>query len=106
MDDVEDDLALVDLDGVVDELAAVGVAAPDAEVGVVAHSAACPRDVTAADRLDLLGREVLLQLVRLEQLREVVAHRRHRLLLDLDRPVAGRRSRRGSFCRHVGSIAG
>src|SRR6476620_3150651 len=37
VDDVEDDLALVDLDGVVDELAALGVAAPDPEPRVVAH---------------------------------------------------------------------
>ena len=34
---VEDDLALVDLDGVVAELAAVDVAAPDAHLHVVAH---------------------------------------------------------------------
>src|SRR6478735_3627024 len=37
VDDVEHDLALVDLDGVVDELAAARVAAPDPEPRVVAH---------------------------------------------------------------------
>jgi hypothetical protein len=38
VDDVEHDLALVHLDGEVLQLAAVGVAAPDAEPGVVAIS--------------------------------------------------------------------
>ena len=38
VDDVEDDLALVHLDRVVDELALLVVAAPDAELCVVAHA--------------------------------------------------------------------
>src|SRR5207249_6411952 len=50
MDDVEDDLALVDLDLVVGELAALGVAAPDAEMRVVAHD-----DPEWGDRLVMLA---------------------------------------------------
>src|SRR6478736_1077630 len=48
VDDVEHDLALVDLDGVVDELAAVGVAAPDPEPRVVAHDPLPSMGVTGA----------------------------------------------------------
>src|SRR5690606_9641584 len=49
VDDVEDDLALVHLDGVVDELPVAVVAAPDPELGLVAHRSPSSSFFSAAD---------------------------------------------------------
>ena len=76
MDDVEDDLTLVDLDGEVLQRAVGVVAAPDAELGVVASSGVPLRQ----DGEFFVG-HVLLQLGRSNSDEQLDRHDRERLLL-------------------------
>ena len=99
VDGVEDDHALADLGGVVLELAAVGVAAPDAERGLGHSRILCPSDALAP-----IGRSCgpielhdLLQLFRqlpaalgLDRFLQLLRHRRDRLQPDLHRRRPGR----------------
>ena len=116
VDDVEHHLALVHLDGVVHELAALGVAAPDPELRLMyahRHVTSGPRPARGLTRRppacrglrELFLGEVLRQLVAVEQREQVGPHRRHRLLDDLD--VARRTSEQTRLTlRHSAYIVG
>ena len=76
VDDVEDDLALVDLDGEVLEVAVAVVAAPDPEPRVVAHQAFFSSGRIASSSSVMY----LLQLLAVEQREQLGRHHRQRLL--------------------------
>ena len=109
VDDVEHHLALVHLDRVVLQFAAVGVAAPHPELRVIVRS--CPasrcRPATGCPSSAIPRRSGTSPARPARTGEQVRPHRRHRLLDDRESSAARRRaSRSAAACRHSALMLG